>query len=111
MWGQRWPSGRGNKHVSHKARLHSSHSPCSYFLSVLERRASAARDSPDADALVDSAEGLKDEEAGVLDEVLQASDQEEVVDQNLGDKSALGEGSGNTMQRLQVRLKAALTAV
>lgn len=60
---------------------------------------------------MDSAEGLKDEEAGVLDEVLQASDQEEVVDQNLGDKSALGEGSENTMQRLQVRLKAALTAV
>ena len=38
---------------------------------------------PDADALVDTAESLKDEETGVLDEVLQTGHQEEVVHQNL----------------------------
>lgn len=35
---------------------------------------------------MDSAEGLEDEEAGVLDEVLQAGDQEEVIHKNLGNR-------------------------
>lgn len=38
---------------------------------------------PDANALVDSAESFKNEKAGVLDEVLKASNQEEVIHQNL----------------------------
>lgn len=32
------------------------------------------------------AEGLKDEESGILNEVLQASNQEEVIHKDLGDK-------------------------
>ena len=35
---------------------------------------------------MNSAEGLKDEEAGILDEVLQASNQEEVIHKNLRDR-------------------------
>lgn len=47
----------------------------------------AASHSPDADALVNSAEGLKDEEAGIFNEVLQASNQEEVIHKNLRDEN------------------------
>lgn len=39
--------------------------------------------SPDANALMDSAESFKDEQAGILDEVLKASNQEKVIHQNL----------------------------
>lgn len=38
---------------------------------------------PDANALVDPAESFKNEKAGILDEVLKASNQEEVIHQNL----------------------------
>lgn len=38
---------------------------------------------PDANALMDSAESFKNEKAGILDEVLKASNQEEVIHQNL----------------------------
>lgn len=38
---------------------------------------------PDANALVDSAESFKNEKAGILDEVLKAGNQEEVIHQNL----------------------------
>lgn len=41
---------------------------------------------PDADALVNSAEGLKDEEAGIFNKVLKASNQEEVIHKNLRDR-------------------------
>lgn len=41
------------------------------------------RYSPDANALMDSAESFKNEKAGILDEVLKASNQEEVIHQNL----------------------------
>lgn len=40
-------------------------------------------DQPDANALMNPAEGFKDEEAGVLNEVLQASNQEKVIHKNL----------------------------
>ena len=43
-------------------------------------------DLPDANALVNPAEGLKDEETGILNEVLQASNQEEVIHKNLRDR-------------------------
>lgn len=35
---------------------------------------------------MNSAEGLKDEEAGILNKVLQASNKEEVIHQNLKDR-------------------------
>jgi len=38
---------------------------------------------PDADALVDPDERLKDEQAGVLNEVIYAGDQEEIIHQHL----------------------------
>lgn len=44
---------------------------------------------PDANALVDSAESFKDEKAGILDKVLKASDQEEVIYQNLKNTAVL----------------------
>jgi len=40
---------------------------------------------------VNSAEGLKDEEPGILDKVLQASNQEEVIHENLRDRKTLKE--------------------
>lgn len=50
-----------------------------FFLKKDEQR----RYLPDANALVDSAESFKNEKAGILDEVLKASNQEEVIHQNL----------------------------
>lgn len=47
------------------------------------------RHAPDADALVNPTKGLKDEEAGVLDEILKAGDQEEVVHENLKEQRAV----------------------
>lgn len=47
---------------------------------------------PDADALMNPTKRLKDEEAGVLDEILKASHQKEVIDEDLNgnkDKSLL----------------------
>lgn len=35
---------------------------------------------------MNSAEGLKDEEAGIFNKVLQTGDQEKVIDKNLGNK-------------------------
>lgn len=43
----------------------------------------ATRYLPDANALMDSAEGLKNEKAGIFNEVLKASNQEEVIHKNL----------------------------
>lgn len=43
---------------------------------------------PDADALMNSAEGLKDEEAGIFNEVLQTGNQEKVIHKNLGNKKS-----------------------
>lgn len=40
----------------------------------------------DANALMDSAEGLKNEKAGILNKVLEASNQEEVIHKNLKNK-------------------------
>lgn len=43
---------------------------------------------PDADALMNPTKRLKDEEAGVLNEILKASHQKEVIDKDLnGDKA------------------------
>lgn len=49
----------------------------------IKRKKVRDRFLPDANALVDSAESLKNEKAGILDEVLKAGNQEEVVYQNL----------------------------
>lgn len=38
---------------------------------------------PDADTLMNPTKGLKDEETGILNEILKASDQEEVIHENL----------------------------
>lgn len=46
----------------------------------------ATRYLPDANALMDSAEGLKNEKAGILNKVLEASNQEEVIHKNLKNK-------------------------
>lgn len=43
---------------------------------------------PDADALMNSAEGLKDEKSGIFNKVLQTSHQEKVVHKNLENKKA-----------------------
>lgn len=40
-------------------------------------------DVPDADALMNPTKSLKDEETGVLNKILQASDQKEVIHKNL----------------------------
>lgn len=53
---------------------------------------------PNADALVNSAEGLKDEEAGIFNEVLQASNQEEVIHKHLKTESISHKSSANTGQ-------------
>lgn len=41
---------------------------------------------PDADTLMDPTKSLKDEETGILNKILKASDQEEVIHQNLKEK-------------------------
>lgn len=43
---------------------------------------------PDADALMNPTKGLKDEEAGVLNEILQARHQKEVINENLNENTA-----------------------
>ena len=45
--------------------------------------------SPDTDALMDPAESLKDQEAGVLYKVVQARDQEEIIHQHLKQASTV----------------------
>jgi len=58
---------------------------------------------------VNSAEGLKDEEAGVLDEVLQASNQEEVVHENLGDREHVASERREYQTVISARLQVGLT--
>lgn len=43
---------------------------------------------PDADALMNPTKRLKDEEAGVLNEILKASHQKEVIDEDLNGNKA-----------------------
>lgn len=50
---------------------------------------------PDANALVDSAESFKNEKAGVLDEVLQAGNQEEVIHQDLKNERIFSSSQAN----------------
>lgn len=56
---------------------------------ITDKRACFEDGVPDADALMNPTKRLKDEEAGVLNEILKASDQKEVIHKNLKEEEII----------------------